>query len=148
MPTSAPYGSWRSPITAELITRGGSDLRWLTASGELLYWLEGRPHEGGRDVLVRQKAEGVRRKLCCLALADPLAIALGGEPVRADERIAGRVTSGGFGYSVGLSIAYAYLPVELATPGTPVAVEVFGDWIDGLVAAEPLWDPKGERVRS
>jgi glycine cleavage system aminomethyltransferase T len=37
----------------------------------------------GREVLARQKAEGVRRKLACLTLADPLAVALGGEPVRA-----------------------------------------------------------------
>ncbi len=102
----------------------------------------------GREALVRQKAEGVRRKLCCLTLADPLAVALGGEPVRMDGRVVGRVTSGGFGYTVGLSIAYAYLPVELATPGVAVAVEVFGDWIAGAVTAEPLWDPKGERVRS
>jgi len=102
----------------------------------------------GREALARQKAEGLRRRLCCLTLADPLAIALGGEPVRADDRIVGRVTSGGFGYSVGLSIAYAYLPVELAAPGTAIAVEVFGDWIAGRVSAEPLWDPKGERVRS
>jgi glycine cleavage system T protein len=102
----------------------------------------------GREALVRQKAEGVRRKLCCLTLADPLAVALGGEPVRVDGWVAGRITSGGFGYTVGLSIAYAYLPVELAAPGVPVAVEVFGDWIAGAVAAEPLWDPKGERIRS
>jgi dipeptidyl aminopeptidase/acylaminoacyl peptidase len=58
VPTTAPYGSWRSPITAELITRGGLDFRWLTASGEFLYWLEGRPHEGGRDALVRRGADG------------------------------------------------------------------------------------------
>jgi glycine cleavage system T protein len=102
----------------------------------------------GREALVRQKAEGVRRKLCCLTLADPLAVALGGEPVRVDGRVVGRVTSGGFGYTVGLSIAYAYLPVELAARGVPVGVEVFGDWITGAVAAEPLWDPKGERIRS
>jgi 4-methylaminobutanoate oxidase (formaldehyde-forming) len=102
----------------------------------------------GREVLVRQKAEGVRRRLSCLTLADPLAVAVGGEPVRADGRIVGRVTSGGLGYSVGLSIAYAYLPVELAAAGTSVAIEVYGEWIDGIVAAEPLWDPKGERVRS
>ena len=59
----------------------------------------------------------------------------------------GRVTSGGFGYSVGLSIAYAYLPAELAAPGTSVAIEFFGEWIEGLVTAEPLWDPRGDRVR-
>jgi 4-methylaminobutanoate oxidase (formaldehyde-forming) len=58
------------------------------------------------------------------------------------------VTSGGFGYSVGLSIAYAYLPAELANPGTAVEIEFFGEWVAGLVTAEPLWDPRGERIRS
>jgi glycine cleavage system T protein len=102
----------------------------------------------GRATLVRQRADGVRRKLACLTLGDSLAVAIGGEPVRADSRVVGRVTSGGFGYTVGRSIAYAYLPVELARPGTEVAVEIFGDWIEGAVAREPLWDPAGERVRS
>jgi 4-methylaminobutanoate oxidase (formaldehyde-forming) len=83
-----------------------------------------------------------------LTLGDPDWVALGGEPVRAGGRVIGRVTSGGFGYTVGLSIAYAYLPVELAAPGTSVEVEFFGEWVDGLVAAEPLWDPKGERIRA
>jgi len=46
------------------------------------------------------------------------------------------------------SIAYAYLPVALAEVGTPVDVEVFGDWVAGEVAAEPLWDPAGERIRA
>jgi 4-methylaminobutanoate oxidase (formaldehyde-forming) len=105
----------------------------------------------GRDALRAQQAAGLRRKLCCLALADPGWVALGGEPVRVGGPggpVAGRVTSGGFGYTVGLSIAYAYLPVEHAAAGTPVAVEFFGEWVDGLVAAEPLWDPRGERVRA
>ena len=80
-------------------------------------------------------------------------MALGGEPVRVADRVVGRVTSGGFGYTVGLSIAYAYLPAELASPGTPVDVEFFGEWVGGLVAAEPLWDPAAtgfgvDRLRS
>jgi 4-methylaminobutanoate oxidase (formaldehyde-forming) len=58
------------------------------------------------------------------------------------------VTSGGYGYAVGASIAYAYMPVELAEPGTPVAIDIFGDWIDGEVRADPLYDPKGERIRA
>lgn len=58
MAAIAPFGSWRSPITAELLTRGGVTLNWLTASGENLYWIEGRPHEGGRNVLVRRAADG------------------------------------------------------------------------------------------
>jgi 4-methylaminobutanoate oxidase (formaldehyde-forming) len=102
----------------------------------------------GREALARQRAEGVRRKLACLTLSDASWVALGGEPVRVGDRVVGRVTSGGFGYSVGLSIAYAYLPAELASPGTSVAIEFFGEWVEGLVTAEPLWDPRGDRIRS
>jgi 4-methylaminobutanoate oxidase (formaldehyde-forming) len=58
------------------------------------------------------------------------------------------VTSGGFGYSVERSIAYAYLPSQAAEPGTSLEVEIFGRWVPGVVAAEPLYDPKGERIRA
>ena len=58
MPRTAPYGSWGSPITAEVLTRGGIDFRYLTASEGTLYWVEGRPNEDGRDVLVRRTADG------------------------------------------------------------------------------------------
>ena len=46
------------------------------------------------------------------------------------------MTSGGYGYTVGSSIAYAYLPVEHDV-GTEVAVEIFGEWVAGVVAASP-----------
>jgi 4-methylaminobutanoate oxidase (formaldehyde-forming) len=107
----------------------------------------GKGDFAGRAALVRQQAKGIPRRLACLTLADPLAVALGGEPVRAGDQVVGRVTSGGYGYTVERSIAYAYLPTGVAVPGTPVAVEFFGDWVAGAVTAEPLWDPKGARVR-
>jgi glycine cleavage system aminomethyltransferase T len=88
-----------------------------------------------------------RRRLRCLALEDPRSVALGNEPVRVDGEIVGRVTSGGYGYTVERSIAYAYLPVEVALE-TPVEVDIFGKWSAGVVAREPLYDPKSERVRS
>jgi 4-methylaminobutanoate oxidase (formaldehyde-forming) len=75
-------------------------------------------------------------------------VALGSEPVRIDGEIAGRVTSGGYGYTVERSIAYAYVPAADAEVGRPVEVEIFGEWIAGEVAAEPLYDPQGERVRA
>jgi 4-methylaminobutanoate oxidase (formaldehyde-forming) len=101
----------------------------------------------GRDALVAAKERGPRFSLCCLTLADPRSVALGNEPVRVGERIVGRVTSGGYGYTVGRSIAYAYLPPEHAEAGTAVAVEIFGRWVEAEVAREPLFDPAGERVR-
>jgi 4-methylaminobutanoate oxidase (formaldehyde-forming) len=75
-------------------------------------------------------------------------VALGSEPVRIDGEAVGRVTSGGYGYTVGRSIAYAYVPAVNAQPGQPVEVEIFGEWVAGEVAAEPLYDPSGERIRS
>ena len=72
--------------------------------------------------------------------------ALGNEPVRVDGQVAGRVTSGGYGYTVERSIAYAYLPAEVEI-GAAVEVDIFGEWVAGEVAREPLFDPKGERVR-
>ena len=86
--------------------------------------------------------------LCCLTLDDPRAVALGSEPVRVGDALVGRVTSGGFGYTVGRSIAYAYLPAGDAAAGTRVEVEIFGDWVGGDVAAEPLFDPAGARIRA
>ncbi|HEY1451738.1 MAG TPA: FAD-dependent oxidoreductase [Solirubrobacteraceae bacterium] len=86
------------------------------------------------------------RRLRCIVLEDPRSVALGNEPVRVDDQIVGRVTSGGYGYTVERSIAYAYVPSELAI-GTSVEVDVFGQWISGEIAREPLLDPKGERVR-
>jgi glycine cleavage system T protein len=102
----------------------------------------------GRGALQRQKAEGLRRKLCCLTLADPAATAIGNEPVRAGEQVLGWVTSGGYGYSVAQSIAYAYLPMEHAAPGSALDVEILGERIPAVVAREPLWDPKGIRIKS
>jgi glycine cleavage system aminomethyltransferase T/glycine/D-amino acid oxidase-like deaminating enzyme len=113
------------------------------------------PYEGGlgfavkdHDFIGRDALDpSPERRLCCLVLADPRSVALGNEPVRANGSVTGRVTSGGYGYSLERSIAYAYLPAELAEPGTAVDVDIFGEWIEAEVAREPLFDPDGERVR-
>ena len=101
----------------------------------------------GRQALVEARERGPRVKLACLTLEDPRSVALGNEPVRIGGEISGRVTTGGYGFTIGQSIAFAYLPPEHAAPGTEVAVEIFGEWIPGTVAQAPLFDPKGERIR-
>jgi glycine cleavage system aminomethyltransferase T/glycine/D-amino acid oxidase-like deaminating enzyme len=99
----------------------------------------------GRDALL--PAGGPQRVLRCLTLDDPRAVALGSEPVRVGGELVGRVTSGGYGYSVERSIAYAYVPAHHDV-GTEVEVEIFGEWVRGRIAAEPLFDPKGDRIRA
>jgi glycine cleavage system T protein len=102
----------------------------------------------GRDALLAAKEAPGERALACLVLEDPRSVALGSEPVRIGGDTVGRVTSGGYGYTVERSIAYAYVPAEAAVPGTTVEVEIFGAWVPGEVAEEPLFDPRGERIRS
>ena len=101
----------------------------------------------GRDALVEAAERGPRLQLACLTLADARSVALGNEPVRISGEVVGRVTTGGYGYTLGRSIAYAYLPPEHAQPQTEAAVEIFGSWIEGAVAEEPLYDPSSERIR-
>ena len=85
----------------------------------------------GRDALVAAQETQLERKLACLVLDDPRSVALGSEPVRMDGEILGRVTSGGYGYSVERSIAYAYVPADSAEAERAVEVEIFGDWVPG-----------------
>jgi glycine cleavage system aminomethyltransferase T/glycine/D-amino acid oxidase-like deaminating enzyme len=119
------------------------------------------PYEGGLGFCVKMDKPGgflgrealaqagqPDRRLACLTLADPRSVALGNEPVRVGGEVVGRITTGGYGYTIGRSIAYAYLPPEQAQPGIELDVEIFGSWIEGAVAEEPLFDPRSERIRS
>ncbi|WP_077001949.1 prolyl oligopeptidase family serine peptidase [Variovorax sp. KK3] len=57
-PTTAAFGSWDSPITSELIATAQTSLADVLVDGEDIYWLEGRPVEAGRQVLVRLGSDG------------------------------------------------------------------------------------------
>jgi 4-methylaminobutanoate oxidase (formaldehyde-forming) len=103
----------------------------------------------GAEALRRTRdAGGAERILSCLALEDPRAMTLGNEPVFSDGSVVSRVTSGGIGYAVGRSIAYAYLPRELTRAGTDCEVEVFGERVAAEVVGAALWDPEGDRIRA
>jgi glycine cleavage system aminomethyltransferase T len=101
----------------------------------------------GRSALERVKA-GPRRRLSCLTFDDPAVVVMGKEPILDGARVLGYVTSANYGYSVGQSIAYGYLPIEHAAPGVKVEVQFFGQRHGATVAREPLYDPGNQRLRS
>jgi 4-methylaminobutanoate oxidase (formaldehyde-forming) len=107
-----------------------------------------KPDFIGKEALLKQKAEGLSRKLCTITLADDRTIVLGKEPIRAEGKTVGWVASGGYGYSVKKSIAYAYLPLAYAAVGTKLEIECFGEQVEAEVAPAILWDAKGERIRA
>jgi glycine cleavage system aminomethyltransferase T/glycine/D-amino acid oxidase-like deaminating enzyme len=131
------YRVWGADITPEDTPyEAGLDFAVKLEKGDFI---------GREALLAKQEPE---RRLACLVLHDPRAVALGSEPVRIAGDLVGRVTSGGYGYTVARSIAYAYLPAAAADIGTEVEIEIFGEWISGEVASEPLYDPAGSRLRT
>ena len=101
----------------------------------------------GRDALLKKREKPADTRLACVVLDDARSVALGSEPLRIAGQVVGRVTSGGYGYTVERSIAYAYVPATTAE-GTAVEIEIFGTWVPGRVSKEPLYDPKGMNIRS
>ena len=57
-PISAPYGSWKSPITSDLIASAAMSLEMTAWDGNVQYWIENRPWEAGRSVVVRRTPDG------------------------------------------------------------------------------------------
>lgn len=100
----------------------------------------------GRSALVDRPPPA--RRLCCLVVGTPGHVPMGREPVYDTGGAAvGFVTSAAYGHTVGAAIAYAWLPASLAVPGTGVRIGYFDRMLDATVAAEPLVDPKQERLR-
>jgi glycine cleavage system T protein len=106
-----------------------------------------KPDFIGRSALAAQKAAGVPTRLTCLTLDDTEAVILGKEPVLRDGRAVGYVTSANTGHTVGRTIAYAYLPVDLSRPGEAFEIEYLGTRYAATVATEPLYDPSGTRLK-
>ena len=61
MTTIAPYGTWKSPITTDLIVQDSVSLGSMQLDGDDLYWVEMRPQEGARNVIVRRTPDGAVR---------------------------------------------------------------------------------------
>ena len=101
----------------------------------------------GREALERRDGNPPARRLACLTLDDPAKVVMGKEPVYADGRAVGFVTSADYGYSVGRGIAYAWLPGDLAGEGTGVEIEYFGERLSATVASDSLFDPEMTRMR-
>jgi glycine cleavage system T protein len=100
----------------------------------------------GRDALLRIKETGPARRLRCLVFDDPTVVVMGKEPLLVDGQTAGYVTSANYGPTVRRSIAYGYLP-SMCGEGSMVDVQYFGERYGARVAREPLYDPRGDRLR-
>jgi glycine cleavage system aminomethyltransferase T/glycine/D-amino acid oxidase-like deaminating enzyme len=100
----------------------------------------------GKEALEAARRDGIDSRIACLTLDDSTDIMLSGRPVLKDGECVGYVQAGDYGYSVGESIAYTYLPSEYAEAGTSVRIRCEGELYDATVRDEPLFDPGRERI--
>ena len=100
----------------------------------------------GRSVLEAQKSNGPAQRLCTLVCDQKLPVT-GGETILLDGKTVSLATSAGYGYSVGKTIIFAYLPVGMVDK-TGFEIEVFGDCHPITPVDGPLYDPKNERLKA
>ncbi len=92
----------------------------------------------GRPVLDQQKANGPAVRLVGISVAETGAIPRHGTPITVDGKVVAEATSGGIAPMLGHGVALAYLPKELAAPGTAVALELRGRSVPGTVVRLPF----------
>ena len=102
----------------------------------------------GRDALTELRPHGNTRRLCCMTLDNPDAVVMGKEPIMDADRVLGYVTSANCGHTIGRGIVYGYLPSDYAEAGTGVDILYFGERLPATVAREPLYDPRGTRMKA
>mgnify|MGYP000017657452 FL=1 len=100
----------------------------------------------GKDALADIERDGPDSRLVPMTLDDATDAVLGGRPVLDDGSALGYVVAGDYGYSLGESIAYAYLPTDYAESGTSVQIRCEGTTYDATVRDEPLFDPGRSKI--
>jgi len=108
----------------------------------------GKGEFSGRAALLARKQQGSKWQLAYLRLDVSDRDVLGSEPIYQGEKIAGVVTSGCYGHATGQNLAFAYVDPSLASPGTTLEIEMLGSRYACTVLAEPVYDPKNERLRA
>ena len=108
-----------------------------------------KPAFVGREALIREAERRPALRFVPLTFdEDGDADAPPCAPVLLRDENVGLVTSGGWSFTLNKSIALAYVRSDLATPGTKLEVEVFGERRNATVGREPLYDPENTRLRA
>jgi len=133
------YRAWKGDLSTDYtLLQGGLDrfIRWEKA-------FKGKP------ALENERQQGVTKRFATLTVDAGACDAPYMATIWKDGQIVGEVTSGGWGYRVNASIALGMIRPDLATPGTEVLIDIFGDKRPATVQPDaPLWDPQNDRLRA
>lgn len=133
------YGSWSREYSPEY---------WPQESGLCRLIKIDKGAFLNKDAYQEIAGERPRQKLTMISIDAMDADATGGEPIFLhDGTPVGQVSSGAYGYSVGMSLALCYIKADAAKPGDKVSVAILGRPHDAIVLERPPFDPEGERLR-
>ncbi|HUA88219.1 MAG TPA: FAD-dependent oxidoreductase, partial [Steroidobacteraceae bacterium] len=102
----------------------------------------------GRAAALAERAQGAQRRFVVMEIAAADTEVIGYESIMKDGAAVGYVTSGAYGHCIGKSLAAGYVPTPLARDGARFEIDIFGEMRTATVRLEPLYDPRGERLRS
>ena len=106
-----------------------------------------KPDFIGRSAALKEKQDGPKRQRVFMVVDALDADVMGDEPIWVDGKVAGWVTSGGFGHYVNQSLAQGYLPTELVKPGVQLEIEILGERRPARLQMDPPFDPEAKRMR-
>lgn len=111
-----------------------------------------KPDFIGRDAVLRQKEQGVTQRLVQFQLEDPAPLLYHNEPIYRDGVIAGYVTSGMYGHTLGAAIGLGYVGNKDGVDAAYVEsgryeIEVVGQRFGAKASLRPLFDPKNEKIK-
>ena len=135
------YRAWKGDLS--------TDYTLLESSLDRFVKLDKAQRFTGRAALLSERQQGSRKRFATMVVDAGDCDAPYMSTIWKSGEIVGEVTSGGWGYRVGKSIAMGMVRPELAAAGTELEIEIFGDRFNAVVQRHPaLWDPDNERLKS
>jgi dimethylglycine dehydrogenase len=106
-----------------------------------------KPHFTGMEAALKERDTGPKKKFVTLLVEDGDCDVIGYEAILKDGKAVGYVTSGGYGFTVGKSIALGYVPTHLAEEGAAFAIDILGIERKAMLVTKAPYDPEGLRLK-
>jgi dimethylglycine dehydrogenase len=134
------YRGWGAELTGEISL--------IEAGMDRFFNLNKKSNFIGSQILRNKLQSGVDIKIVYLEINVDDADARGNEPVYQNNKIVGVITSGGYGFRINKSLAFAYVQAELAKDETELFVEIQGQKRKAKILNEPAYDPQNKKLKS
>jgi dimethylglycine dehydrogenase len=101
----------------------------------------------GKAAIEKQLADGIKWRCVLMKVDSPERDPATNAPIYEGERVIGIVSSGGYGHTVGTSLALGYVPLDKTKAGSTVEVDVYGERRKAVVVPDAVYDPDNQRPR-